>query len=184
MSEFNEYLKRPVNAKLAGSLKKVIWILTAVVLITVGLMRRVKFDIGVDMTFLPPIHALLNTLVAVSLIMAVWMIKKKNVTAHKRWISFAMLCSVLFLLGYVSYHFTTPETTYPKGEPLRGLYFFVLITHIVLAGISLPFILYTWMFGATNQFQKHRKLARWVFPIWLYVAITGPVCYFMLEPYY
>jgi len=184
MSEFNEYIKRPADKKLAGNLKKVIWFLTAFVLITVGLMRRVKIDVSMDMSFLPPIHALLNSLVAISLVMAVWSIKKKNIIAHKCWINFAMLCSVLFLLGYVAYHFTTKETTFPVGAPMRSLYLIVLITHIVLAGVSLPFILYTWMYGATNQFQKHRKLARWVFPIWLYVAITGPVCYFMLKPYY
>lgn len=184
MSEFQEYIKQPANKELAVTLKKVIWVLTTVVLITVGLMRRVKFDIGVELDFLPAVHALLNSLVAISLVMAVWMIKKKNVIAHKRWINFAMICSVLFLLGYVAYHFTTEETKYAGQGTMRYVYFFVLITHIVLAGVSLPFILFTWMFGVTNQFKKHRRLARYVFPIWLYVAITGPICYFMLKPYY
>lgn len=184
MSEFQNYLKQPANEKLAASLKKAIWVLTTVVLITVGLMRRVKIDIGVDMSFLPPVHALLNSLVAISLVIAVVMIKKKNVIAHQRWINFAMLCSVLFLLCYVAYHFTTEETKYAGEGAMRGVYFFFLITHIVLAGVSLPFILYTWMYGATKQFQKHRKMAKWIFPIWLYVAVTGPICYFMLKPYY
>ena len=184
MSDYRDYIKRPANLALASKLKVVIWVLTTVVLITVGLMRRVKFDVGVDMSFLPPVHAILNTVVTISLIAAVWMIKKQNVVAHKRWIGVAMLCSMLFLLGYVAYHFTTEETKYAGEGAMRGVYFFILITHIVFAGVSLPFILYTWMFGVTNQFQKHRKLARWVFPVWLYVAATGPICYLMLKPYY
>lgn len=188
MSDFKTYLQREPNLKLAKTLKNVTWILVAVVFILVGLMRRPDLKIplpdGVSMEFLPPIHALLNSIVALSLILAVWMIKKKNVKAHKMWISTAMLCSVLFLLCYVAYHFTTLETVYPKGEPMRGTYLFILITHIILAGISLPFILFTWLYGFTNQFSKHKKLARWVFPVWLYVAVTGPICYFMLKPYY
>lgn len=184
MSEFQEYVKRSTNENLSSKLKVVIWVLTAVVLGTVGLMRRVKIDVGVDMSFLPPVHALLNSVVAISLVLAVCMIKQKNVKAHKCWIGIAMLCSVLFLLCYVAYHFTTEETLYGGEGLMRGIYFFFLITHIVLAAISLPFILYTWMYGLTNQFAKHKKMAKWVFPVWFYVALTGPICYFMLKPYY
>ena len=67
---------------------------------------------------------------------------------------------------------------------MRGVYFFLLITHISLAGISLPFILFTFIAGWTNRFAAHRRLAKWVFPLWLYVAVTGPICYLMLKPYY
>ncbi len=182
MSEFNEYLKRPASS--GKSLKLVIWILTATVLMLVGFMRQYKLDLGVDFSFLPPVHALLNTLVAFCLIIAVVMIKKKNIKAHKAWISMAMIFSVLFLLCYVAYHFTTEETLYEGQGTMRTVYFFFLITHIILAAVSLPFILYTWMYGFTNQFAKHKKMARWVFPVWLYVAVTGPVCYFLLQPYY
>ena len=184
MNDFGEYLKRPANLKLATLLKRVIWVLTAVVLILVGMMRRYKFDVGVDLSFLPPVHAVLNTIVALSLVMAVWQIKRKNVQAHQCWIGVAMLSSVLFLLCYVAYHFTTVETKFGGAGAIRGVYYFFLITHIVLAGVSLPFILYTWMFGFTDQFQKHKKMARWVFPVWLYVALTGPICYLLLRPYY
>lgn len=188
MSDFQTYLQRKPDLKLGKKLKTVTWILTAAILILVGLMRRPELMIplpeGVSMSFLPPIHALLNSIVALSLVIAVWMIKKKNVKAHKLWIGIAMFTSVLFLLCYVAYHFTTEETRFPVGEPMRGLYLFILITHIILAGISLPFILITWLYGFTNQFEKHKKMAKWVFPVWLYVAITGPICYFMLKPYY
>ncbi|MEZ7958052.1 MAG: DUF420 domain-containing protein [Rubritalea sp.] len=188
MSDSQAYLQRKPNLKLGKTLKIVTWILTAVVLILVGLMRRPDLTIplpeGISMKFLPPVHAALNSIVALSLIIAIWMIKQRNVRAHKLWISVAMLSSILFLLCYVAYHFTTEETIFPVGEPLRGVYLFILITHIILAGISLPFILLTWSYGFTDQFVKHKKMARWLFPVWLYVAITGPICYFMLKPYY
>lgn len=200
MSDYSDYLKREPKYALAKKLKITSWILTGAVLVLVGLMRRpeLKFDLPVSMAFLPPVHAVLNSLVAIALIFAIIMIKKKNVKAHKAWISFAMICSVLFLLCYVAYHFTEQETIFgdTSGDhilsdeekaaagSMRSVYLFVLISHIVLAGVSLPFILYTWLFGATNQFAKHKKLAKWVAPLWLYVAITGPICYFMLKPYY
>ena len=188
MSSFQEYLQREPNIERGKKLKALTWVLTAAVLILVGLMRRPNLKIplpdGVSMGFLPPVHAALNTVVALSLILAVWMIKKQNIKAHKFWISVAMLSSVLFLLCYVAYHFTTVETRFGGEGAIRITYFFFLITHIVLAGISLPFILLTWLYGFTNQFKKHKKMAKWVFPVWLYVAITGPICYFMLQPYY
>ncbi len=188
MSDFNNYLQRQPNLKLGKKLKIVTWVLTAAVLILVGLMRRPNLKIplpeGMSMSFLPPVHAALNSIVAFSLIMAVWMVKKQNVKAHKLWIGVAMLSSVLFLFCYVAYHFTTMETLYGGEGVMRTVYFLFLISHIILAGVSLPFILLTWLYGFTNQFAKHKKMAKWVFPVWLYVAITGPICYFMLKPYY
>jgi putative membrane protein len=88
------------------------------------------------------------------------------------------------LLSYVVYHFTTEETRFGGVGTIRYVYFFILITHVILAAVILPFILFTFNRAITNQITKHKKLARWVFPIWLYVAITGPLCYFMLKPYY
>lgn len=198
MSDYYEYLKRPAKLGLAKKLGVLVWVLTAAVLVLVGMMRRYKVDVGVDFSFLPPVHAVLNTIVALCLVLALWRIKKQDVKGHKVAILFAMLASVLFLLCYVAYHFTTPETLFgdvngdfivsdaekEAAGSLRNVYFVVLISHIVLAGVSLPFILFTWLFGFTNQFRKHRKLARWVFPVWLFVAVTGPICYLMLLPYY
>ena len=96
----------------------------------------------------------------------------------------AMVCSALFLLCYVAYHFTNEETRFGGEGFARTAYFVLLISHIVLAALSLPFILQTWIYGFTNQFEKHRKMAKLVFPVWLYVALTGPICYLMLQPYY
>jgi putative membrane protein len=186
--------------QLAKKLNIAAWIITGAVLLLVGLMRRVKIPLpdGVDFGFLPPLHATLNALVAVALIAALYFIKQKNIVAHQRAIYVALGLSLLFLLSYVLYHFTTPETLYGDLDhdgvlsaqelaevgSMRTLYLIILLSHIVLAAVSLPFILFTFIRAYTGQIDKHRKMARWVFPIWLYVAITGPIAYLMLAPYY
>lgn len=188
MNEKSEWLKRTPNEALAKKLTITAWVLTAAVLILVGLMRNPAMHItlpeGWSFKFLPPVHAFLNGSVAVCLMIALACVKQGKIAAHKRWISSAMILSILFLLCYVAYHFTTVETKYGGTGWMRTTYFFLLITHIVFAGVSLPFILLTWISGITNRFQAHRRMARWVFPLWLYVAVTGPICYFMLKPYY
>ncbi len=174
------------NLALARRLNVVAWILTVAVLGLVGAIRQIKIPLpeGIELSFLPAVHATLNSLVAFFLIVALIMIKQKKVTAHKRAISAAMICSILFLLCYVSYHFTTPETKFGGTGTLKTVYFILLISHIILAAVSFPFILFTWIYGFTNQVQKHRRMAKYVFPVWLYVAVTGPICYLMLRPYY
>ncbi|MCB0530918.1 MAG: DUF420 domain-containing protein [Lewinellaceae bacterium] len=160
------------------------YVLSGVVLVLVGLMRRVKIDLGIDFSFLPPLHASLNALTAVILVCAYFFIRKKQVEAHRRSIYAAMACSALFLISYVLYHFTTPETRFGGVGTVRVVYFFFLITHVILAALILPFVLLTFNRAYTGQFDRHKRMARWVFPLWLYVAITGPICYLMLRPYY
>jgi putative membrane protein len=174
----------PDIIRLEKRLNVLAYAVSAAVLFLVVLMRRVKLDLGVDFTFLPPLHASLNALTAVILVYALWAIKRKDIQAHRRAIYAAMVCSVLFLLSYVLYHFTTPETRYGGEGWLRYVYFFLLITHIALAAVTLPFILLTFIRAYTGQFERHKKMSRWVFPLWLYVAVTGPICYLMLRPYY
>ncbi|MCB0546196.1 MAG: DUF420 domain-containing protein [Phaeodactylibacter sp.] len=188
------------NLQLTKRLNTAAWILTGAVLLLVGLMRRVKIPLpeNWDFSFLPPFHATVNALTAVVLLAAFYFIKQKNIKAHRRAIYLAIGLSVLFLLSYVAYHFTTPETLYGdldhdgvlSPEELaavgssRTWYLVLLLTHIVLAALIFPFILFTFIRAYTGQYERHRKMARWVFPIWLYVAITGPVAYYMLMPYY
>lgn len=173
------------NTALLKKMDIVAYILSVVVLALVGYMRGApKLDLGVDFSFLPPVHALVNTLCAVFLFLAVYQVRKGNVEQHKKFIFGAMVCSALFLLSYVLYHFTTEETRYCNEGVIRYVYFFFLITHIVLAGISLPFILLTFNRGFTMAVDKHKKMARWVYPVWLYVAVTGPIVYLMLYPCY
>ena len=200
MSDLQIFLQRKENPALGKKLTILVWIITAAVLFLVGLMRQVKIDLphGISLHFLPPIHAILNTIAAFSLIMAIIAIKKKLVINHQRWIFLAMTCSFLFLLSYVAYHFTNTETLFGDADKDGALsveeieaagkmiiiYLSILISHIILAALSLPFILLTFVYGFTNQFNKHRKLAKKVFPVWLYVAVTGPVVYLLLKPYY
>lgn len=176
------------------------WIVTGAVLILVGVMRRVKIPLpeGVDLGFLAPFHAGVNALTAITLVIALYFIKQKQVEAHRKTMMVALGLSVLFLLSYVAYHFTTPETIFGdldrngtlSAEELaavgstRTFYLVILLSHIVLAAVSLPFILFTFIRAYTGQFDRHRKMARWVWPIWFYVAVTGPVAYLMLMPYY
>ncbi|MBK7223657.1 MAG: DUF420 domain-containing protein [Saprospiraceae bacterium] len=170
--------------ELAVKLNRIAYVVSALVLVLVGIMRRVKIDLGIDFSFLPPVHAILNTLVAICLIAALWFVKQKNIRLHQFSIYGAMVFSALFLLCYVLYHFTTEETKYCFEGSSRTLYFVLLVSHIVLAGLSLPFILITFIRGYTHEIEKHRKIAKYVYPVWLYVAITGPLCYLMLYPCY
>lgn len=201
-SDRKDWLARPANEALSKKLGIIAWVLTGVVLILVGLMRRPELKIGLpegfSFSFLPPIHALLNTLVSVSLIGALVAVKQGKIAVHRNFILVAMGLSVGFLLCYVAYHFTTTETLFgdynhdgvvDAAEKVttgatRPIYLLLLISHISLAGISLPFILFTFIAGWTNRFAAHRRLAKWVFPLWLYVAVTGPICWLMLRPFY
>ena len=174
------------NLKLAKKLNVLAGVVTIVVLLLVGMMRRPEFKIStdIDFNFLPPFHATLNAMVALVLLVALYFVKNKNVEAHKKSIYVAMALSAMFLLSYVIYHFTTEETTYCFEGASRSIYFFFLITHVILAGVMLPFILLTFIRAYTGQIEKHKKMARWVWPFWFYVAITGPICYLMLRPCY
>ncbi|HOY04495.1 MAG TPA: DUF420 domain-containing protein [Saprospiraceae bacterium] len=172
------------NILLEKRLNVAAYVVSVVVLLLVGLMRRVKIDLGIDFHFLPPIHATLNAITAVILLVALYYIKNKQIEQHRKAIYLAMVCSALFLVSYVLYHFTTPETRFGGTGVIRTVYFFLLLTHVVLAAVTLPLVLLTFNRAYTNQIERHRKMARWVFPLWLYVAITGPICYLMLKPYY
>lgn len=181
-----EILAQQPNLKVAKRLKVATWIVSVFVLILIGLMRQVKIPLpeGTSMGFLPPIYSAINALAALLLVTALIMIKRGNAKAHVLAINSAMACSLLFLGCYVVYHFTTEATHFGGEGVIKAVYFLLLISHIILAAASLPFILLTWTYGFTNQFEKHRKMAKRVFPVWLYVAVTGPICYLMLRPYY
>lgn len=200
--ERRQWLTRAPNEALSNKLGIAAWVITALVLILVGLMRRPELQIplpeGISLSFLPPFHAGVNALAAVVLVGALISVLKGKIALHRTFILVAMGLSVLFLLSYVAYHFTSAEVKYGDADldgvlsateqaavaGSRPTYLILLISHIVLAGISLPFILFTFIAGWTNRFAAHRRLARWVFPMWLYVAVTGPICYCMLRPYY
>lgn len=172
------------NEQLAKRLDLLAWIISGVVLVAVVLMRQIKIETSMDFSMLPPLHATLNGLAFFALLLAFVSIKQGKIALHQRWMTVALVLSVLFLVSYVVYHITTPETRYGGEGVMRVLYFILLITHVVLAALILPFILFTFIRGYTGLVERHKRLARWVFPIWLYVTLTGPLCYLMLMPYY
>jgi putative membrane protein len=200
MSELEEFHARTGNEALARKLNKWAWVVSAAVLGLVVMMQKIKFSLpeGVELSYLPGFHALLNSAAAVFLLLALWAIKAGKVILHRKMIYAAFACSFIFLLSYVVYHITTPATLFGDSNQdgflssaereavsgTRPYYLFILISHIGLAALSFPFILLTFIQAFTNHFCKHRKLAKRVFPVWFYVAVTGPVVYFFLQPYY
>jgi len=200
MTDLPDFTSRPVNEKRAKFLRKLVWIVSAAVLLLVGAMRS-PYKIGggeLDLSLLPRVHAGLNTIVAVCLLAALWSIIRKSYRAHQRWMTAALVFSGFFLLSYVAYHFTTVETLYGDFDGSgdvsdaeksrvggkRTAYLILLLTHIVAAAVSFPLILLTFVHAWSHDFAKHKKLARKVYPVWLFVAITGPICYWMLKPFY
>ena len=171
------------NLALAKKLNQYAVVVSAAVLILVASMRQIpRLDLGIDFSFLPAVYSVLNALCAIFLVRALLFIRQKNIAQHRRMIYVALSLSTLFLLMYVLYHITTPEIKYCGTGAMRGVYFFLLITHVVLAATSFPFILFTFIRGFTNQIERHKAMARWVFWVWLYVAVTGPIVYLMLRP--
>ncbi|NNE32629.1 MAG: DUF420 domain-containing protein [Winogradskyella sp.] len=146
-------------------------------------LRELGFDVE-PLTFLPPIYASINGLTALVLVIAVIAIKNKNRKLHERLMKFAILLSVVFLVMYVAYHMTSDSTKYGGEGLISYVYYFILITHILLSIIVIPFVLITYVRAITNNIERHKKIARITFPIWLYVAVTGVIVYLMISPYY
>lgn len=161
-----------------------IWTLSIAIPIAVAALFTVKIP-GVErMGFLPPIYASINALTAVILIVAVIQIRKGNRKLHERLMKSAIALSVVFLVLYMIYHMTSDSTTYGGDGILKYIYYFVLITHILLSIVVIPFVLITFVRAISDQFYKHRKIARITYPLWLYVAISGVIVYLMISPYY
>lgn len=175
---------RNENIKLAKKLNIAAIVVSVIVFLTVLMMRRIKLETGIDFSFLPPFHSSLNALASVSLIGALISIKNRNVHWHRNFMVTALILSVMFLISYVTYHLTTPETPFCKEGSIRYVYFTLLISHIILAAVILPFILFTFIRAVTFQWERHKKIARWVYPFWLYVTISGPILYLMLRDCY
>jgi putative membrane protein len=116
--------------------------------------------------------------------MAVIAIKKGNKKLHEQLNTLAIACSLLFLLMYIAYHMTSDSTSFGGEGFIKYVYYFILITHIVLSVIVIPFVLITYMKAKLGKFQDHKKIAKLTFPLWLYVAITGVIVYIMISPYY
>ena len=167
---------------------KLIIAVSILIPIVVAILFTVKLkDFGVNvepLSFLPPIYASINGITAVLLIAAVMAIKSGNRKRHEKLMTAAIACSVVFLVMYVAYHMTSDSTKFGGDGWIKGIYFFILISHILLSIIVIPLVLFTYVRALSEQFDRHKKLAKITFPIWLYVAITGVVVYLMIAPYY
>jgi len=136
------------------------------------------------LSFLPPIYATTNGITAVVLVWAVIAIKNGKQKLHERLMTFAIALSVAFLVMYVAYHMTSDSTKFGGEGAIRYIYFFILVTHILLSIAIIPLVLITYVRALAKRFDRHRKIAKITFPLWLYVAVTGVVVYLMISPYY
>ncbi|MDD2821172.1 MAG: DUF420 domain-containing protein [Flavobacterium sp.] len=167
---------------------KFIVVVSILIPVVVAILFNVKLkDLGVDvepLSFLPPIYATTNGITAIVLIAAVIAIKKGNRKLHERLMTTAIALSVAFLVMYVAYHMTSDSTKFGGEGAIRTVYFLILITHIFLSIVIIPLVLITYVRALASKFDKHKKIAKITFPIWLYVAVTGVIVYLMISPYY
>ncbi|MGY5354770.1 DUF420 domain-containing protein [Wenyingzhuangia sp. IMCC45467] len=163
--------------------KKLITLLSIVIPVAVAVLFGVKLDITLPV-FLPPIYATINGVTAILLVAAVIAVKKGNIKRHEFLIKTAMVCSALFLVMYVLYHMTSNSTEFGGTGAIRSIYFFILISHIILSIAVIPLVLTTFVRGINREVEKHKKIAKYTFPLWLYVAVTGVIVYLMISPYY
>ncbi|MDA9768725.1 DUF420 domain-containing protein [Flavobacteriaceae bacterium] len=161
-----------------------IWIVSIIIPLVVAFLFTVRIPNVESLSFLPPIYATINGLTSILLITALWAIKNKKIKLHEGLMKTAIGFSLLFLLMYVAYHMTSDSTPYGGEGVVRYIYFFILITHIFLSIGIIPMVLITYVRAISKQFADHKKIARYTFPIWLYIAITGVVVYLMISPYY
>ncbi|MCU0430527.1 MAG: DUF420 domain-containing protein [Cytophagaceae bacterium] len=145
---------------------------------------RQKIDLGSWTKLLPHINGAFNSLTALALVMGYASIRMKNIVWHRRFMTIAFLLGSLFLVSYVLYHFTNASTAYGGEGITKIIYYILLLSHIVLAGVVVPFVLYALYYAWTAQFDKHVKVVKWTFPIWLYVSVSGVLVYVMISPYY
>jgi len=161
-----------------------IWVLSIAIPVVVAILFSVKIPGAQRLGFLPPIYASINGLTAILLVIAVIQIKKGNRKTHEKIIKTCIVLSVLFLIMYIAYHITSDATPYGGQGALRYVYFTVLLSHIFLSIIVIPFVLVTYVRALSGDFSRHKKIAKITFPLWLYVAVTGVIVYLMISPYY
>lgn len=177
-----------MNDKLAS---RIITIVSVVVLIVVVVLQSKVLNIFPDkgsipvwVFSLPKLNAFINGTCSVLLLLSLYFIKRKDIQTHKKINILTFILSSLFLVSYIIFHATGIKTTYGGEGNIRIVYYFILITHIVLAAIVLPLVLFSFQKGLQMQVESHRKLVRWTYPIWLYVTISGVIVYIMISPYY
>jgi len=164
--------------------KKWIILLSIAIPVAVAILFGIRIPNVVPLNFLPPIYASINAITAVLLVFAFISIKQKKIILHQRLMKCAIALSVVFLGMYVAYHMTSDPTSYGGEGFIKGVYFFILISHIILSIGIIPMVLVTYVRAISKLFEDHKKIARVTFPIWLYIAVTGVIVYLMISPYY
>lgn len=155
------------------------------VVVAILIFMPTKFDVGAEWVyFLPHLNAVVNSAATVALIAGLVFIKRGNISYHQASMTTAFGLGAIFLVSYVIYHATAESAVYGGQGAIRTVYYFILITHIVLAAVALFPILFAYYYGYTDQRVKHRKVVKFAFPIWLYVTVTGVIVYLMISPYY
>lgn len=177
-------MKNTIDARQEQMYNRWIVVLSILIPVVVAVLFGVKIPNVEPLSFLPPIYATINALTAVLLLVALWAIKSRNIVLHKRLMTTAIIFSVAFLLMYVAYHMTSDSTKYGGEGLIKYFYYAVLISHILLSILVIPFVLITYVRALLGNFESHKKVARITFPIWLYVAISGVIVYIMISPYY
>lgn len=191
---------QPLLVKNDSKANKLIWVFSVIVFIAVAFLAKFKLNLhlGFNVHVFATFNAVVNSIVAVCLVAGLVAIKTKKYVLHRNIMMTAILLSLLFLLSYICHHLLAGETMFGDTNhdgvlsvdekaavgSLRTIYYTILITHIPLAAVIMPFILFTAYRSLTGQYEKHKKLARITWPIWFYVAVTGVVVYLMISPYY
>lgn len=176
----------PVLKKNDKQARLLILTVSFVVFAAVVLLHKVKLDVdlGFDVHWFAAANAIINTVVTLLLLFAVSAARKRDFLFHKRLMMAAIVLSVLFLVSYICHHLFAGDTAYGGTGAMKNLYYFILLTHIPLAAIILPFILFTAYRGLIGEYANHKKLARYTWPLWLYVSVTGVLVYVFISPYY
>lgn len=176
------------NNLLEQKFSKFIIVVSILIPVVVAILFSVKLkDFGIQVepfSFLPPIYATTNGITAIVLLFAVKAIKSGNKKLHEKLMTTAIALSVLFLVMYVAYHMTADSTKFGGEGAIRYVYYFLLISHILLSIAVIPLVLITYVRALAERFDRHKKIAKITFPIWLYVAVTGVIVYLMIAPYY
>ncbi|QYJ69393.1 DUF420 domain-containing protein [Flavobacterium litorale] len=182
-------MENQINGKNAESKynKWIVVLSVAIPLVVAALfgvnLKKLGYNVQ-PLSFLPPIYATVNGLTAIVLVVAVMAIKNGKQKLHENLMKFAITLSVAFLAMYVAYHMTSDSTKFGGEGAIKYVYYFILITHIILSVVIIPFVLITYVRAITKSFERHKKIARITYPLWLYVAVTGVIVYLMISPYY
>lgn len=173
-----------MSEALEKKLNKWTVVLSIAIPLVVAVLFGVKLPNVEPLSFLPPIYATINGVTALVLILALVAVKNKKIDLHEKLMKLAIALSVSFLGMYVAYHMTSDPTPFGGEGMIKYVYYFILISHILLSIAVIPMVLFSFVKAFTKQFPQHKKLARITFPIWLYVAVTGVIVYLMIAPYY